>query len=265
MKNVMATMAVLIVAIFTVRAQASLLNIVAYDNADLPNYAPQPIHNWAPINGGYGYGTWTVLGGAGGGGTFMEGVGVEDGYQVDGDFSFALYAGGGSFAISRPLSASITTGEFEITTRLNLAGTGPNLVSIRSGNNTGSFGSGELLSFGIVNSNQLSYTDGSGLHQLPSGDARGPVWQWKIDFNAIAGSYSGSVWNDAGGFSGVFSGSLESSGTSAGSFAVINSSSGGSQNLIFDSPTFSVPEPATLSLLVLGGLAIISRPKAESV
>jgi hypothetical protein len=49
---------------------------------------------------------------------------------------------------------------------------------------------------------------------------------------------------------------LEESGTSVGSFAVINSSTGNNQNLIFDSPTFSVvPEPTTLALLGLSGLA----------
>jgi hypothetical protein len=231
---------------------AGLPVTVAYDNADLPGYAPQPNHNWSPINGGFGYNTWTVLGGAGGGGTYMEGIGVN-GRQVEGNYSYALYAGGGSFAISRPLTNGIGAGEFDIITRFDIAGAGPNLVNLRSGNNLASFGSGELLSFGIVNGNQLSFTDGAGFQTLPSGEARGSVWSWNIDFNAGAGTYSGSVTNLGGGFAAFFSGNLEASGTTVGSFAVINSSTGGNQNLIFDVPAFSVvPEPAALSLVGFG-------------
>jgi hypothetical protein len=233
-------------------AQAGLPITVAQDNADFPAYAPQPDHNWSPINGGFGYSTWTPLSDVSGGGTYMEGVGVN-GRQVEGNYSFALYSGSGAYDISRPLSSSIVSGEFDIITRFDIAGSGPNLVSLRAGNNTSSFASGELISFGIVNGNSLNYTDGSGLHTLPSGESRGSVWAWNIDFNAGAGTYSGSVTNLGGGFAAVFSGNLEASATSVGSFAVINSSTGNNQNLIFDVPTFSViPEPSALSLAVLG-------------
>jgi hypothetical protein len=228
---------------------------VATDNADFPQYAPQPTHNWSPINGGFGFNTWTGLADTGGGGTFMEGVGVN-GRQVEGNFSFALYAGGGSFDISRPLVTSLASGSFSIITRFDLAGNGPNLVNLRTGNNTASFGSGELLSFGIVNSNLLSYTDSSGFHVLPSGEARGSVWDWNVNFNAGAGTYTLSVTNLGGGFADSISGSLDASSTTVGSFAVINSSSGGNQNLIFDVPTFAVPEPSTM-VLGASGLATL--------
>ncbi len=235
--------------------QAGLPITVAYDNADLGNYAPQPNHNWTPINGGFGYNTWTPLVDTSGGGTYMEGVGVNN-RQVEGNFSFALYAGSGSYDVSRALTTPIAgVGEFDIITRFDIAGSGPNLVNIRTGNNTSSFGAGELLSFGIVNGNQLSYTDNGGPHPLPSGESRGSVWAWNIDFDAASGTYSGSVTNLGGGFAAFFNGNLEQSSTSVGSFAVINSSTDNNQNVIFDVPAFSVvPEPAPLSLLGLAAM-----------
>src|ERR1035441_7111285 len=72
--------------------RAGLPITVALDNADFSAYAPQPNHNWSPINGGFGYNTWTALGGASGGGTFMEGVGVN-GRPGGGEFSFSLCSG----------------------------------------------------------------------------------------------------------------------------------------------------------------------------
>jgi len=234
----------------------SLQAQVAYDNADL--YPGNPDHGWPAFNGGFGYGLWTPLADTGGGGTYMEGVGVNN-RQVEGNFSFALYAGGGSYDISRPLTSSLASGEFDILTRFDIAGAGANMVDLRSGNNTSAFNAGELLSFGLDNGNQLTIIDGSGLQTLPSGEARGSVWAWDINFDAAAGTYSGSVTNLGGGYADYFSGSLEASGTSVGSFAVINSSSGGSQNVIFDTPTFTAtpaPEPTTMALSA-SGLAML--------
>ena len=231
---------------------AGLPNIVALDNGDL--YPGNPDHGWPAFTGGFGFNLWTSLADTGGGGTYMEGVGVN-GRQVEGNFSFALFAGGGSYDISRPLTTSLPSGEFDIITRFDLAGAGPNLVNLRAGNNTAGFSAGELLSFGLVNGNNLSYTDGTGFHQLASGEARGSTWSWNIDFDAASGTYSGSVTNLGGGFAAFISGSLEASGTTVGSFAVINSSTGNNQNLIFDVPTFSiVPEPSTM-VLGASGLA----------
>lgn len=241
--------------LFCFSVQAQLTN--AYDNADLSDYSPQPNHGWAGINGGYGYGLWTALGGASGGGTFMEGAGVNN-REVDGSYSFALYSGSGSYAISRPLSTSMTTGEFDILTRFDLAGTGPNLINLRSGNDTGGFGNGELLSFGIVGGTNLTYTDASGFHNIDSGEARGSVWDWSIGFDAAAGTYTLSVTNLGGGFSDIINGSLEPNGSSVGSFAVLNSSTGSGQNLVFDGPAFiAVPEPASAVLLGLSGLGAL--------
>ncbi len=255
----------------TVLTFATVLSVsvkaqVAQDNADNADYAPQGSVNWPAVNGGFGYGLWTPLSDGSGGGTYMEGINANN-RQVDGNYSFALYSGSGSYDISRPLSSSITSGDFSITTRFDLAGTGPNLVNLRVGNNTSSFGGGELLSFGIVGGNELSYTDSTGFHLLSSGEARGNVWDWNVAFNASTGAYTLSVADAGGGFSDTLSGNLEASGTSVGSFAVINSSTGNSQNLIFDSPTFTVtptPEPASVVLIGVGlaGLVAFRRRNA---
>jgi hypothetical protein len=242
-------------SLLAISAKAGLPDIVASDNADNPQYVPQPNHGWSPINGGFGYGNWTPLADQGGGGTYMEGVGVNN-REVEGNWSFALYAGGGGYDISRPLVNPITgLVEFDILTRFDIAASpGAGLVSIRSGNNTAAFGTGELLSFGIVNGNTLSYTDGSGFHAMPSGEARGSVWDWNVDFNTVSGAYSLSVTNLGGGFASFVSGNLELNNTSVGSFAVLNSSTGNNQNVIFDLPTFSVPvpEPSFLCLVWMG-------------
>jgi len=245
--------------------RAGLPVTVAFDQAADPAYAAQPDHDYNIDNGGFGYNLWTPLADTGGGGTYMEGVGVNN-RQVDDTWSFALYGGGGSFDLSRPLIQPIAgLGEFDINTRFDVADSpGASLVNIRAGNNTAGFGAGELLSFGIVNGNTLSVTDGTGFHLLPSGEARGSRWAWNVDFNSVAGIYSLSVTNLDGGFGGFINGILEANGTSVGSFGVLNSSSGNGQNVIFDQPTFSVPEPSSLTLLsVAFGWALVRRHQSK--
>jgi hypothetical protein len=247
----------------TLPALAGLPVTVAFDNADNAQYAPQPNHNWSVVNGGFGYHLWTPLADQTGGGTYMEGVGVNN-RQVEGNFSFALYAGSGGFDISRPLTSPITgLGEFDVITRFDIgASPGAGLVNLRAGNDTSAFSAGELLSFGIANGNQLSYTDASGSHTMPSGEARGSVWAWGVDFNSTSGAYTLSVTNLGGGFADVVTGSLEASGTSVGSFAVLNSSTGNNQNVVFDVPAFSVvPEPAAISLVGLGLVSAFWLPR----
>jgi PEP-CTERM motif len=239
----------------TLLAGRSQAAIVASDAATNSAYAPLPNNSWSSVNGGSGFNNWTALSGATGGGVYME----NSGRQVNSTDSFALYAGSGSYAVSRSLTSGMTSGEFDILTRFDLSGTGNNLFNLRTGNNTSGFGSGELLSFGIVNGTTLDYTDGSGFHTLASGDARGVVWSWIINFNTSLGSYSLSVADTSGsGFSTSVSGGLESTNASVGSFAAINSSAGANQNLIFDKTTFSAtPEPSTLALFGTCGVAAL--------
>ena len=253
MKITIKTPLLVLAAATAMVASSSGQSIIAYDNANTGGYAPQPDHGWPAYNGGSGYGLWTPLADTSGGGAYMEGVGVN-GRQVDGSYSFALYAGGGAYDISRPLTTSITTGDFSIITRFDVAGAGLNMVDLRTGNNTSGFSVGQLLSFGLDNGNQLTVIDASGVQLLPSGEARGDAWDWNVDFDAGAGTYTLSVTNLGGGFADLISGSLEASSTSVGSFAVINSSTGNNQNVIFDAPEFVVPEPSTM-VLGAGGMA----------
>jgi hypothetical protein len=254
--------AVALLAGSTARAGLPVTN--AYDDADAGSYGTLPNHGYSTINGGFGYNLWTQDTSAGGGGTYMEGPGVNNRGVTNSatEYSFALYGGGGAgtFALSRPLTTPIAgVGEFDIFSRFDIAGVGPNLINIRTGNDTNGFGNGELLSFGIVNSNVLSYTDGSGFHTMNSGESRGSVFSWAVDFNTTAGTYTLSVTNLSSTFQATVSGSLEAVGASVGSFAVINSSGsgGGNQNLIYDDPTFTtVPEPSTIALVGISLLGV---------
>ena len=215
------------------------------DSANLGIYGGG--NDWPSINGGSGFCWWMPLSDTGGGGTYMEGVNANN-RQITGSSSFALYAGSGSYDISRPLSSAITVGSFSILTRFDSGRQWPESHQPSCREQYEWFWPGELLSFGLVNGNELTYTDGSGFHTLSSGEARGDIWDWTVNFNAAQGTYSLSVAEVGGGYSTTVSGNLEETGTSVDSFAVINSSTGGNQNLIFDLPTFEVPEPSSLAL-----------------
>lgn len=215
----------------------------ASDNADDAAYAPQPNNNWSALNGGFGYLVWTPLAGATTGGTYMEGVGVN-GRQVDGNYSFGLNAGptGAGFGLSRAMSAPVAAGKFEMLTRFDVTATNGLFsgVALRTGNDTSVFANGQLLAFGLNgSSNALCYVDADGPQILSTGDARGPIWKWTADFDALAGTCSLTVTNLSGTFSFTTNAELNISSTGALSFAVVNRSVGANQRLIFDAPTFT--------------------------
>ena len=114
-----------------------------------------------------------------------------------------------------------------------------------------------MLSFGIVNGNELSYTDSSRVSTSSPRRSRGSVWDWTCKLsNTGPGSYNLSVTNLGGGYATTTSGTLEASAPPVfDSFAVINSSTGGNQNVIFDVPTVTAaPEPSTLALIGMSAI-----------
>jgi hypothetical protein len=240
-------------------AWAPCQQVVASDNADNAAYGPFPNNNWSSVNGGSGYNPWTILGDSVGGGRYMEGVGVN-GRQVEGSFSFGLFATNQISSISRPLVSTMTgKGQFDIVTRFDVANPGlTNLhaVNLRAGNFSNTFGSGEQLAFGMIHTNVLGYSDFSGTHSLASFNAVSNAWAWKITFDTVAGTYSGSVFTNNGGLVAAWNGLLKLNDTMGpvSSFGVIDSGIG---NVIFDVPQFSVPEPAAASIVALAVGALI--------
>jgi T5SS/PEP-CTERM-associated repeat protein len=247
----------------------------AFDSADDGSYGTLPDHTYSTTNGGYGYDLWTTNSGTSGGGTYMEGPGVNArGVPNTNDFSFALYAGGSGsagpgntgsgFTLSRPLAIPLAVGELRFYSRFDLdAGNGQfNGFGLRAANNTNSFGSGQLLAFGLggtaATSNQLTFTDAAGFHIIPSSvEARGSVWFWVVDFNAAAGTYALVVTNMSSTFSFTTSGNLIANGTTVGSLAAINQSSGNNQNLIFDQLTFTNTTPVAVARITISGTTVV--------
>jgi hypothetical protein len=67
-------------------------------------------------NGGFGFGNWYELP-SGGGGRFIATAPFQ---VLDGSRSWGLYAGGGAYAIARPLQDSRDWGQFSVLARHNV-------------------------------------------------------------------------------------------------------------------------------------------------
>ncbi len=266
-------------ALFTgpsARAQYTYTATNAFDSASDGSYFTLPNNTYTIINGGFGYGLWTTNGGTTGGGVYMDG---NRGVPATNNFSFALYAGGNGsaspsntgsgFALSRPLANPLPAGQFRLYSRFDLDG-GNGLFdgfSLRTGNNTNNFATGQLLAFGLGGTtntaNQLTYTDAAGFHAIPaSADARAPVWFWVIDFNAAAGTYTLTVTNYTGAFSFTTNGNLSAGATTVGSFVAVNQSSGSFQNMVFDQLTFTNAVSVAVTSVALSTNAVVQIPTA---
>lgn len=213
-------------------------------------------------NQGTGFGAATYVEGTGGG-IFLE-TGAR---RIDGNGSFGMFSGSGggnsqaglrTFTDGFGTGGAYTAGTLTLSARFDLSNTvafsGFNLKN----NSTapGTFGSGELVSFGLTpgTGNNSIFVDGLGAStSINLGSSiPGQIVDFRLTFDAIAGTYTlEAKFRASGTFSSV-SGNLNVANTSAIAFGFANFNTGNSQNLIFDSITM-VPEPGT----VLAGVAAL--------
>jgi len=212
-------------------------------------------------NGGVGYLGWVELENTGGADRFL----ASGGGELSGTRSFGMFAGDGGIAMGRPLDMTVTQGTASVLARHNVnneaAFTGFNLKSSTGG----LFGTDELVAFGLVpgDNSLVSAFGGDGtktLNPTADGELRGDLLEYLLDFNTTAGTYMLTVNNLTESVSDMASGTLKDTAAVA-MIAAGHFNSGISQDLIYDDVTVT-PEPATLAVLLAGGLLIRHRRRA---
>ena len=234
---------ILAIAVLTCAASAWASSSIANDDADNPPYADDV---WdLTDNGGFGFGDWYELPSEGGG-RFIATAPFQ---VLDGSRSWGLYAGGGAYAIARPLQDSRDWGQFSVLARHNVNNeVGFTGVTVYNG-------SVELIRFGLNPSsgNNAVYVQfGSNTASINLGtELRGQRLKYTLVWDE-SGRFTISVNRLDGLESGAFSGNW-GDGNEVSAFGFNNFNSGSFQDFIFDQIDV-VPEPA--SLLALGaGLA----------
>ena len=235
------------VAVLTCVASVWASGSVANDDADNPPYADNV---WdLTDNGGFGFGDWYEIS-TGGGGRFIATAPFQ---VLAGERSWGLFAGGGNYAIGRPLLSSLAGGQFSVLARHNVNNeVGFTGVTVYNG-------SIELIRFGLnpsAGNNAVFVQYGSNTASINLGtELRGQRLKYTLDWNA-SGAFTVSVNLLDGSASGSFSDSW-GAGNQVSAFGFNNFNSGSFQDFIFDQINV-VPEPA--SLLALGaGLAGLMR------
>jgi hypothetical protein len=212
-------------------------------------------------NGGSNFGPLTYLEGSGGGI-----YGEEGGARIQGDRSLGIYSNNGTSnaqALGRNLTSSYTTGSFDVALRFNLdnsvAFSGVNLKSANlTAPGAGAFGTNELLAIGMLPAagNQALRLFGSSNLDINFGtEIRGAILSLRVDFNAVAGTYTAYAGLGLGNYTLSTSGSLKANATQVQSIGLANFNTGVNQNLIVDN--LSIPEPST-GLAVIGGLGLLA-------
>jgi hypothetical protein len=231
---------ILAVAVLTCVASAWA---IASDDADDPAYDT----GWAlAANGGFGFRPWEEIS-PGGGGRFIATAPFQ---VLDGSRSWGLFAGGGNYAIGRPLQGSpLAGGQFSVLARHNVNNeVGFTGVTVYNG-------STELIRFGLNPSsgnNAVFVQYGSLTANINLGtELRGKRLKYTLVWDAT-GAFTLTVNHLDGPESGSFSDNW-GAGNQVSAFGFNNFNSGSFQDFIFDQINV-VPEPA--SLLALGaGLA----------
>jgi len=230
---------ILAVAVLTCVASAWA---IASDDAD-PPYADNV---WdLTDNGGSGFGDWYEIS-TGGGGRFIATASFQ---VLAGERSWGLFAGGGNYAIGRPLLSSLAGGQFSVLARHNVNNeVGFTGVTVYNG-------SIELIRFGLnpsAGNNAVFVQYGSNTASINlNTELRGQRLKYTLDWSA-SGAFTVSVNRLDGPENGSVSGNW-GAGNQVSAFGFNNFNSGSFQDFIFDQMEV-VPEPA--SLLALGaGLA----------
>ena len=215
---------------------------IASDDADNTAYDS----GWnLDSNGGFGFGDWYEIS-TGGGGRFIATAPFQ---VLDGSRSWGLFAGGGNYAIGRPLLSSLAGGQFSVLARHNVNNeVGFTGVTVYNGNI-------ELIRFGLNPSsgnNAVFVQYGSNTASINlNTELRGQRLKYTLDWSA-SGAFTVSVNRLDGPENGSVSGNW-GAGNQVSAFGFNNFNSGSFQDFIFDQIDV-VPEPA--SLLALGaGLA----------
>ena len=219
---------------------------IASDDADDPAYNT----GWAMgSNGGFGFDPWYVIS-PGGGGHFIA---VESFQVLAGSRSWGLFAGGGNYAVGRPLRSPLAGGQFRFSV---LARHNVNNEVGFTGVAVLTYGGVELIRFGLNPSsgNNAVYVQyGAATSFINLGlDLRGKRLEYTLFWDDVDEVFILEARHLDGSEIGYFFGSW-ASGSIVTGFGFINNNSGGFQDFIFDQMEV-VPEPA--SLLALGaGLA----------
>ena len=217
---------------------------IASDDADNLPYAD---NDWdLNDNGGFGFAPWYEIS-TGGGGRFIATASFQ---VLAGERSWGLFAGGGNYAIGRPLQGSpLAGGQFSVLARHNVNNeVGFTGVTVYNGRV-------ELIRFGLnpsAGNNAVFVQYGSNTASINlNTELRGQRLKYTLDWSD-SGAFTLTVNLLDGPGSGAFSGNW-GAGNQVSAFGFNNFNSGSFQDFIFDQIDV-VPEPA--SLLALGaGLA----------
>jgi len=233
---------ILAVAVLTCAASVWASGSIANDDADNAAYDS----GWdLTSNGGFGFGDWYEIS-TGGGGRFIATASFQ---VLAGNRSWGLFAGGGNYAIGRPLLSPLASAQFSVLARHNVNNeVGFTGVTVYSG-------SVELIRFGLnpsAGNDAVFVQYGSNTGSINLGtELRGQRLKYTLVWDAT-GAFTLTVNRLDDSDSGSFSGNW-GAGNQVSAFGFNNFNSGSFQDFIFDQIDV-VPEPA--SLLALGaGLA----------